>query len=188
MKAYWKGTGRMGNLLAYQGKLPVVGEDVFIAPGAVLVGDIVIGKGSSIWYNAVLRADVNRIRIGCYTNIQDNCTVHEDSGRGSGREGGLPTIIGDYVTVGHNSIVHACTVEDYCLIGMGAILLDGSVIGTGSVIGAGAVVTKNMVIPPFSVVLGIPGKIVKTLGESHLPARKEQAEHYYRVAMRHMGK
>jgi carbonic anhydrase/acetyltransferase-like protein (isoleucine patch superfamily) len=175
----------MNGIYPYKGISPVIHQNTLIAPGAMVVGDVVLSEGVGVWYNAVLRADVNFLRVGRYCNFQDNCTVHEDSGEGSGLSGGLPTIIGDYVTVGHGCILHACTIEDCCLIGMGAIILDGAVIGKGSVVGAGAVVTKGTVIPPFSVVLGTPGKPVKKLDESSLNARSEHAQNYYRLAMEH---
>ena len=153
----------------YEGISPQIEKDVLIAPGAMVVGRVKIGEGSAIWYNAVLRGDVHDIVIG----------------RGSGLETGLPTVVGDYVTVGHGAILHACRVEDYALVGMGAIILDGAVIGKGSVVGAGALVTKNTLIPPFSLVLGSPAKVVRTLPEESLAQRKEQALHYYGLAKDH---
>lgn len=169
----------------YEGVTPEIERDVLLCPGAMVVGRVTIGEGSSIWYNAVLRGDVHDIVIGRYTSIQDGTLIHEDSGRGSGLNGGLPTVVGDYVTVGHGVILHACRVEDYALIGMGAIIMDGAVIGKGSVVGAGALVTKNIVVPPFSLVLGSPAKVIKTLPESSLEQRKEQAMHYHGLAQDH---
>lgn len=173
----------MRNIYKYLDKKPVIKDNCFIAPGARIIGNVVIGYGSSVWYNVVIRGDVNYIRIGNNTNIQDNTMIHADSGRSgiSGSEG-LPTILGDNVTVGHNCILHACTIEDCCMIGMGSIVLDGAVIGRGTVIGAGAVITKKTVIPPFSVVVGIPAKVIKTLDEASLEERLNQAQHYYRLA------
>ena len=169
----------------YEGVTPQIESDVLLCPGAMVVGRVKIGEGSSIWYNAVIRGDVHDVIVGRYTSIQDGALIHEDSGRGSGLEGGLPTVVGDYVTVGHGVILHACRVEDYALIGMGAIIMDGAVIGKGSVVGAGALVTKNTVVPPFSVVLGSPARVVKTLPESSLDQRKEQAMHYYGLGQDH---
>ena len=169
----------------YEGVTPEIEEGVLLCPGAMVVGRVKIGEGSSVWYNAVIRGDVHNVEIGRYTSIQDGTVIHEDSGRGIGLEGGLPTVVGDYVTVGHGVILHACRVEDYALIGMGAILMDGAVIGKGSVVGAGALVTKNTVVPPFSVVLGSPGKVVRTLPESSLDQRREQAMHYHSLAADH---
>jgi carbonic anhydrase/acetyltransferase-like protein (isoleucine patch superfamily) len=175
----------MAEIYSYRGIWPRIHENTYLAPGVILAGDIELAEGVSIWHNATLRADVNAIRIGRYTNIQDNAILHEDSGRGTGLEDGLPTLVGDYVTVGHGAILHACTIEDYCLIGMGAILLDGVVIGRGSVLGAGALVTKNTVIPPFSVVLGSPARIIRTLSEDTIPERIDQAMHYHHLSQEH---
>lgn len=175
----------MAEIYGYRSLRPRIHENTFLAPGAMLIGDIELAEGVSIWYNTTLRADVNSIRVGRYTNIQDNTIVHEDSGRGTGREDGLPTVLGDYVTVGHGSILHACVVEDYCLIGMGAILLDGVVVGRGSVVGAGALVTKNTKIPPFSVVVGSPARVVRTLPMEDIDERMDQAMHYYRLSQEH---
>ncbi|MBQ6892047.1 MAG: gamma carbonic anhydrase family protein [Clostridia bacterium] len=169
----------------YEGVTPQMEEDVLLAPGAMVVGRVKIGRGSSVWYNAVIRGDVHDVVIGQYSSIQDGTLIHEDSGRGSGLEGGLPTVVGNYVTVGHGVILHACRVEDYALIGMGSIIMDGAVVGKGAVIGAGALVTKNTVIPPFSVAVGSPAKVLKTLPESSLAQRKEQAMHYYGLAVDH---
>ena len=166
--------------------MPKIGDKVLLAHGAVIIGDVTLADCVSIWYNATLRADVNRISIGYMSSIQDNCVVHEDSGRGSGIKGGIPTVIGDYVTVGHGCILHACTIEDCCLIGMGSTILDGAVIGKGSVIGAGALITKGVEIPPFSLVLGSPAKVVKTFDESSLIERINQAKHYFALSQEHL--
>ena len=166
----------------YRNILPEIGEEVFIAPGARVIGRVKLEKGVSIWHNAVLRGDVNDIVIGAYSNIQDNSTVHCDSGISGQDPNGLATIVGEHVTVGHNCVLHACTVEDDCLIGMGAIILDGARIGRGSVIGAGALVTKGTVVPPFSLVVGVPGKVVKTLPEESALKNRAQTEHYFSLA------
>ena len=138
-------------------KQPVLGPNVYLARTAVIVGDVTLGAHASVWYNAVLRGDINRIVVGDYSNIQDNAVVHLADD--------YPCLIGRYVTVGHSAIVHACTVEDECLIGMGATILDGAVIGAQSVIGANALVTQGTVVPPGSMVLGSPGKVVRTLSQ-----------------------
>lgn len=142
----------------FEGKLPIISEKAYIAEGAQLVGNVVMEEYSSVWHNAVARADINTIRIGKYTNIQDNAVLHV--------EDRLPTHIGDYVVVGHGAILHGCKIEDHCLIGMGAIVLNGAVIGRGSVVAAGALVRENDVIPPFSLVVGMPGKVIKQLPEN----------------------
>jgi len=167
----------------YQGNLPQVPESCFIAPGAFLVGRVRLGEGTSVWYQTVLRGDVNFIKTGRYCNLQDGTVVHVDSGRGTGQEGGLPTRLGDYVTVGHRCVLHACTVEDLCLIGMGAVVLDGAVIGKGSVVGAGAVILKGTVVPPLSVVAGVPARVIKTLSQGSLKERMDHAMQYYRLAL-----
>jgi carbonic anhydrase/acetyltransferase-like protein (isoleucine patch superfamily) len=141
----------------FAGKLPIINEKAYIAEGAQIVGNVIMEEYSSVWHNVVARADINTIKIGKYTNIQDNAVIHVDDAR--------PAIIGDYVTVGHGAIIHGCQVEDHCLIGMGAIVLNGAVIGRGSIIAAGALVKENDIIPPFSMVVGIPGKVVKKLPE-----------------------
>lgn len=165
----------------YKGVTPVLDDDVIIMPGAKVIGRVTLKKGVSIWHNAVLRGDVHDIVVGEYSNIQDNSTVHCDSGISGLSKTGLPTIIGSHVTVGHNVVLHACTIEDDCLIGMSSTILDGAHIGRGSVIGAGALVTKGTVIPPFSLVVGVPGKVVKTLPES-VEGMRSQTEHYYGLA------
>lgn len=163
----------------YKGILPKIDEDTMIFPGAKVIGDVTLEKGVSIWHNAVLRGDVHEIVVGEYSNIQDNATVHCDSGISGINPNGLGTIIGKHVTVGHNCMLHACTIEDYCLIGMSSTILDGAVIGRGSIIGAGALVTKGTHIPPFSLVVGVPGKVVKTLPESIIESNEGQTRHYY---------
>lgn len=173
----------MGQLIGYRGKTPDTAAAAFVAPGVRLIGDVALGEGASVWYNAVARGDVNFIRVGRYSNIQDNSTVHCDSGRSGVADGGLATVVGDYVTVGHGCILHACTIEDECLIGMGAVLLDGARIGRGSIVAAGAVVTKGTVVPPFSVVAGTPAKVIKTLAEESVAERRDQAMHYHRLAL-----
>ncbi len=136
-------------------KPTIVDESVFIAEGAKVIGNVTLKQNSNIWFNAVLRGDDCNITIGENTNIQDNCTVHVDHD--------TPTIIGNNVTVGHNAIIHGCVVEDNCLIGMGATILDGAVIGAGSIVGANSLVTGKTVIPPNSLVLGSPAKVVKEI-------------------------
>ncbi len=150
-------------------KTPKVSEKAFIADGAKLIGDVEIEEGVSIWYNAVLRGDVNYIKIGKNSNVQDCSSVHGDYD--------CPVVLGENVTVGHNAVVHGCTVEDNCLIGMGAVVQNGAYVGEGSIIGAGAVVKNNMVIPKNSMVLGIPAKVVKE-NIDKLEANKKHALNY----------
>lgn len=145
-------------------------KQVYIAPNAVVVGDVFLGKDVNIWYGAVLRGDSGAITVGDGTNIQDNCVVHEE------------TKIGRDCTVGHGAIVHGCTVGDGCLIGMGAILLNGAVLGEGCLVGAGALVTGKTVAPAGSVLLGSPAKIVKTQTAEEMAALREDAVHYVNLA------
>ena len=125
----------------------------WIAPGAVVLGDVTLGERASVWYGSVLRGDNDRIVIGAETNLQDGTIVHVDEG--------VPCIVGRRVGVGHRALLHGCTVEDECLIGMGAVILNRAVIGTGSVVAAGAVVPEGMQVPPGSLVMGVPGRIVR---------------------------
>jgi len=151
-------------------KQPVLGPEVYIAKTAVVLGDVTLGAHSSVWYNAVLRGDINRIVVGEYSNIQDNAVVHLADD--------FPCLIGRYVTVGHSAIVHACTVEDECMIGMGATILDGAIIGAQSIIGANALVTQGTVVPPGSMVLGSPGKVVRSLAQADREMLRNWAQKY----------
>ena len=151
-------------------KQPVLGSNSYIAKTAVVIGDVTLGAHSSVWYNAVLRGDINRIIVGDYSNIQDNAVVHLADD--------FPCIIGSHVTVGHSAIVHACTVEDECLIGMGATILDGALIGAQSIVGANALVTQGTVIPPGSMVLGSPGKVVRSLSQAERELLRGWADKY----------
>jgi len=131
----------------------VSGKPLFVAGNATVIGDITIGNQVGIWFGAVIRADRDRITIGDRSNIQDNCVVHTSKG--------FPVTIGNDVSVGHGAILHGCTIQDQVLIGMGAVVLNGTKVGDGSIIGAGAVITEGKEIPPKSVVVGVPGRIVK---------------------------
>jgi gamma-carbonic anhydrase len=153
---------------------PDIAAANWVAPSATVVGDVVLAPQSSVFYGAVLRGDIARIRLGRGSNIQDNCVVHLADD--------LDAIIGDYVTVGHAAIVHACTIEDECLIGMNATILDGAHIGARSLIAAGAVVTPGTVVPPGSMVVGTPGKVVKTLSDEAQAGLKEWATKYVSVS------
>jgi len=155
---------------SYLNYSPQVSESAYIAASADLIGQVTIGEESSVWYNATLRGDINRIVIGNQSNIQDNAVVHLSDD--------FPTIVGDLVTVGHGAILHACTIENEVLIGMGATVLDGVVIGKHSIIGANALVTGGTVIPEGSLVLGAPAKVVKTLSEKERADIKNWALKY----------
>ena len=159
---------------------PEVASTAFVAQSADLIGRVKVGEYSSIWYNTTLRADINDISIGSHTSIQDNTCIHlaDDFG----------CHVGDYCTIGHSVILHACTIEDEVLIGMGATILDGAVIGKGSVVGAQALVTKGTIIPPYSLVLGAPAKVVKTLPEEAWGNNKPWAEKYVKVASKYRAR
>jgi carbonic anhydrase/acetyltransferase-like protein (isoleucine patch superfamily) len=153
---------------------PRLGKGVYIARGAVVFGDVTLGDHASIWYNAVLRGDINCIRIGHHTNVQDNCVLHLADD--------LPCILGDYVTVGHGAIIHACTVGNEVLVGMGSTILDGAVVGEQSILGAGALVTQGMKIPAGSLVLGSPAKVIRALTPNERAGLKGLADKYVRYA------
>ena len=161
-------------LFEFCGKRPRVGADVLLAPGARLVGDVEIGAQSSIWFNAVLRGDVNRVVIGHHTNIQDNAICHVDVP--------APCMVGNYVTVGHGAILHGCKVCDEVLIGMGAVVMDGVVIGEHSIIGAAALLTGGLQVPPRSLVYGAPAKVISKLGEKEVKQIRRWAEEYCELA------
>ena len=158
----------------FLGKKPTLGQRVYVAPGAVVLGDVTIGDYSSVWFNAVLRGDINRIVVGHHSNIQDNAVLHLADQFGC--------ILGNYVTVGHLAMVHACTIDDEVLVGMGSIILDGAVVGAQSIIGARALVTQGMQIPPGSLVLGAPAKVVRQLTPEEQGHLKAMAEKYVKVA------
>ncbi|QJW44383.1 gamma carbonic anhydrase family protein [bacterium BFN5] len=162
------------NILSYRGVKPQVDETVYVAPGVFVIGDVSIGACANIWYNTVLRGDIQPIKIGKYTNIQDNSTVHVMYDH--------PAIIGDYVTVGHGAIIHGCSVGNNCLIGMGAIILGYAEIGDNCIIAAGSLIPERKKIPPNSLVMGSPGKVVRTLTEEEIQGIRESALKYHKVA------
>ena len=139
------------------GKEPRLDAEVFVAPTASVIGDVTLHAGASVWYGAVLRGDVERITVGAQANVQDNVTLHADPG--------FPVSVGERVSIGHNAVVHGATVEDDCLIGMGATVLNGAVIGAGSLVAAQALVPQGMVVPPGSLVAGVPAKVRRELSE-----------------------
>jgi len=161
-------------------KSPQIHETAYVAEGAQVIGDVILKADSSIWYNTVCRADINRIVIGERTNIQDNSVIHLENDQG--------VLVENDVTVGHNAIIHGCSIADGALIGMGAIIMNGVVIGKGVVIGAGAVVKEDMVIPDFSLVVGVPGKIVKTLSPETYDDNVKWAAKYVKLANVHRNK
>lgn len=163
----------------YDGKTPVI-RNGYIAEDVSLIGDVEIGENASIWYGVVLRGDVDKIVIGDNTSIQDNSVAHCSTGN--------PTVIGKNCVVGHNAVIHSCTVEEGCLIGMGAVLLDGCHIGAGSIVAAGSVVSPGKVIPPNSMVMGVPGRVVRELTEQDTEATKLSVAHYIHYAGKQLPK
>ena len=165
-------------IVPFEGVTPTLAADVFVAPGAVVIGDVVIGEASSVWYTSVVRGDVMPIRIGARVNIQDGSVIHVSS-RTS------PTHIADDVTIGHRAIIHGCTIERGALIGMGAIILDDAVIGEGSLVGAGAIVTSGTIVPPGSLVLGAPARVKRPLTDDERTGLLASAAGYVHNAARH---
>jgi carbonic anhydrase/acetyltransferase-like protein (isoleucine patch superfamily) len=155
----------------------MIDPTAFIAQGAIVIGDVHLGKDSSVWFNAVIRGDTDRITIGEATNIQDLSMLHADPG--------VPCLVGNRVTVGHRVILHGCTIEDDCLIGMGAILLNKVLIGRGSVIGAGALLLEGMEVPPGSLVVGAPSRIVRAVDEVTRERIVLSWQHYVDKARQH---
>ncbi len=164
---------------AFQGILPKIGPSCFIEETAVVIGDVVMGEECSVWFHAVIRGDVNYIRIGDRTNIQDLSLLHVTHDT-------APLVIGSDVTVGHHVVLHGCTIKDRVLVGMGAIIMDGAVIGEDSVVGAGALVTEQTVIPPKSLVLGSPARVKRPVTDEELAWIKESAANYVRYARTYM--
>ena len=161
----------------YKGHRPKIGNNVFIAPTAVVIGKVTIGDNTSIWYGTVIRGDRDTITIGDNVNIQDNCTLHTDPGQ--------PVVIGNGVSVGHAAVVHGCTIEDNSLIGIQAVVLNGAVIKQGSVVGSGAVVREGQQVGPFHLVAGVPATLKKELDESILQRNAGTTKTYRMLAAEH---
>ncbi len=163
-------------IYALDGVEPRIDEDAWVAPGAHVMGDVVVGAGASIWFGVVMRGDRETLTVGPRSNLQENVVVHSDPG--------FPCTIGADVTVGHKAMLHGCVIEDGALIGMGATVLNGARIGAGSLIGAGALVTEGKEIPPGSLVMGTPGKVVRELDAAAKQGLLQSAEHYRQNAAR----
>ncbi|MFZ4895653.1 gamma carbonic anhydrase family protein [Plantibacter sp. Mn2098] len=159
------------------GREPHLDRTSFVAQGAAIVGAVTLAANTSVWYNAVLRADSNTIAVGEGSNLQDGVAVHVDAG--------FPTVIGRNVSVGHNAVVHGCTVEDDCLIGMGSVVLSGAVIGAGSLVAGGAVVLEGFVVPPGSLVAGVPAKVRRPLTPEEQASIRSNAANYIANAALH---
>jgi carbonic anhydrase/acetyltransferase-like protein (isoleucine patch superfamily) len=171
-------------LISFGGKTPRVDPAAFVAPGARLIGDIEIGPEASIWYNCVLRGDVNHIRIGARSNLQDGSVVHVDSPR-PGNESGLPTIIGEDVLIGHMAMIHGCVLHDRAFVGLGAIVMDGCEIEGGAMLAAGALLAPGRRIPAGQLWAGRPAKYVRDLSEAELAGQQLGVAHYVALARLH---
>lgn len=158
------------NIFPYKGLIPQIDNTVFLAAGARIIGNVSIDINASIWFNAVIRGDVQPIKIGQYTNIQDNCTVHVWYD--------FPTTIGEYVTIGHGVILHGCTINSNCLIGMGAVILNYAEVGENCIIGAGTLIPERKKIPPNSLVMGSPGKIIREVTQQEIESIRQSALDY----------
>lgn len=159
---------------------PEIDSTAYVAKDAVVIGSVKVGPKASVWHGCVLRGDIERIIIGEGSNVQDGTVIHLADD--------LAAVVGRYVTIGHKAMIHACTIEDECLIGMNATILDGALIGTRSIVGAGAVVTKGTSIPPGSLVLGTPAKVIRPLSEEEQAGLKEWADKYVEVSAYHKAK
>jgi len=164
-------------ILPYKGVMPTIEDNVFIAPGAMVIGDVTIREGASVWYNAVIRADTAPIVIGRHTNIQDNCTLHEDAD--------APLTIGDECTIGHGAIIHGATLGDQVLVGMNAVVLSHARIGSRTIVGACALIGEHKDVPEGMLMLGVPAKYVRGLTEAELENLVTSAEEYYERAQNH---
>ena len=158
---------------------PKLGRDVYISESAAVIGEVILGNEVNIWFGAVLRGDMHYIKVGSRSNIQDNAVVHVTTAVS-------PTTIGSNVTVGHGAIIHGCTIEDNCMIGMGSVVMDDAVVGEGSLIGAGALVPPNMKIPPKSLVVGMPGKIVREVSDEEFQMIMDRPQEYIDLAAQYL--
>ena len=159
-------------LRSYKGVAPRLGQRVYVDASAQVIGDVELGDHSSVWMNAVVRGDVHSIRIGAHTNIQDNCVVHVFKAL-------HPTVLADHVTVGHSVTLHGCTIGSFCLIGMGATILNGAKIGDESIVAAGTLVPEGMEVPPRSLVMGLPAKVRRPITEEERDGLRVYAQNYF---------
>lgn len=171
------GAGDGGNLLPHGDAYPKVAPSAWVAPGAYVIGDVELGEGSSAWYGAVLRGDTERVRVGARTNVQDGCVLHADPG--------YPAEVGEGCVIGHNATVHGCRIEDNCLVGMAATILNGAKIGEGSIVAAGAVVPEGREFPPRSLIVGVPAKRVGGVSEEQVRDIERGARGYVERAAAH---
>lgn len=164
----------------YEGKEPRFGARVFVAENAAVIGDVELGDDCSVWFSTTIRGDVNAIRIGAGTNVQDNCTIHVT-------HHDWPTVIGAHVTIGHGAIVHGCTVGDGALIGMGSRVLDGAVVGESALVGAGALVPEGMQVPPRTLVLGVPARVTRPLTDDEFAHLDRSWRNYVEYKEKYLG-
>ncbi|RMH35359.1 MAG: gamma carbonic anhydrase family protein [Nitrospirae bacterium] len=167
-------------LKSFRGIMPTIAPSAFVDDTAIVIGDVVIGADSSVWFQTVIRGDVHFIRIGHRTNIQDLCLLHVTHGT-------HPLMIGDDVTIGHHVVLHGCTIKDRVLVGMGAVIMDGAVIEEDCVVGAGALVTARTHVPPKSLLLGSPARVKRTVTDEELAWIRESATHYVHYARQYMA-
>jgi carbonic anhydrase/acetyltransferase-like protein (isoleucine patch superfamily) len=172
------------SIIPFGGKIPVVHPTAFVAPGVRLIGDVEVGPDASIWYNCVVRADVNRIRIGARTNVQDGTVIHCDSPK-PGNPEGHPTIIGDDVLIGHMAMVHGCTLHDRAFVGLGSIVMDGCTIERDGMLAAGAMLTSGKTIPARQLWAGRPARQMREIPEAGLAAQQAGIRHYVQLARMH---
>ena len=175
-------------IMELQGLKPQIAGNVFVAPSADIIGDVSIDEESSIWFGVVIRGDVNSIRIGKRTSIQDLSMIHVTHYTKDDKSDGFATIIGDDVTIAHRVMLHGCTIEDACLIGMSATVLDGAIIGKESIVGANSLVTKNKVFPPRSLIMGNPAKVVRELSEEEVASLYTSAKNYVKFKAMYLEK
>jgi len=166
-------------IMEYNGYKPKIGKNVFIAPTAVVIGNVELKDGASIWYGTVVRGDRDAIIVGKNTNIQDNCTLHADAGK--------PVVIGENVTVGHNAVIHACTIEDNCIVAINAVVLTDAWVKTGSLVAAGSVVRQGQTVGPYHLVVGIPAVLKKELPEARIEQHIQTASRYCKLALEYIA-
>jgi len=165
-------------IVAYEGKTPKIGNNVFIAPNATLIGDVTVGDNASIWYGTVIRGDMEPITIGRNTNIQDNCTVHTDYG--------YPTLIGENVSIGHNAVVHGCTIEKNCLIAINAVVLSGAYMAEGAILAAGSVLREKDKLGQYNLAAGVPASVKKVLNKEDAKLFQQPVKNYLELSKRHL--
>ena len=170
-------------IVPFFGKVPRIHDSAFVAPGACIIGDVEIGPDASVWYNCVLRGDINRIVIGARSNLQDGTIVHVEAPSAGG--GGSPVLVGEDALVGHMAILHGCVLEDRAFVGMGAVVMDDCRIGSGAMLAAGAMLTPGKTIPPAELWAGRPAKFMRALTQQQLDAMLAQSLHYVDNARRH---